>query len=336
MGQSNFSIELSNRRAASARCGLKVILAAALACSSQAGLAGSGAGAAPSKPSKAAPLDPRLRLEAIGYRLSRANAGHCTVPDMLTGLMLHNVGGYDRVDRADIMAAYGMTLGFGVLQVVPGSAAARAGFQQDDELVTLDGADLTTFAADAVGDRGSYARTERMITLLQQKLSRGPAQLGVRRGGAPISLTLSGEPGCGGRFAVLHDRALNAWSDGRYVAVTDRMMSFVQDDAELAFIVAHEMAHNLLHHADQTKGISRLFAEFGFGAKRIKSAEVAADGLAVDLLAQAGYSLTAPEQVLRRLAPGQALNLGITHPGITRRIAIVRLAATRVQLARSN
>ena len=283
-----------------------------------------------------AELDPGLRLETIGYRLSRANAAKCAVPEMLTGLMLHNLGGYDEADRAHIQEAYGLTGGFGVLHVVAGSAAALAGITEDDEIVSLNGTDLAAFAKDAVTNRGSFERTERLVTLLQQSLGQGPATLGIRRNGVLRRIQLRGELGCGVRFAVLHSGSLNAWSDGRYVAVTDRMMRFTSDDAELAFVVAHEMSHNMLHHAAQDGKISRLFAEFGIGAKQLKASEVAADAMAVDLLANAGFSLAAPERILRRLAPTQVLNLGITHPRISRRIQIVRSAVAQLLLARND
>ena len=283
-----------------------------------------------------AELDPGLRLETIGYRLSRANAAKCAVPEMLTGLMLHNIGGYDEADRAHIQEAFGLTGGFGVLHVVAGSAAALAGIAEDDELVSLNGTDLAAFAKDAVTNRGSFERTERLVTLLQQSLGQGPATLGIRRNGAVRRVQLHGEQGCGGRFAVLHSGSLNAWSDGRYVAVTDRMMRFTSDDAELAFIVAHEMSHNLLHHAAQAGGTSRLLAEFGFGAKQLKASEVAADAMAVDLLANAGFSLAAPERILRRMAPTQVLSLGITHPRISQRIKIVRSAIAQRLMAQSD
>ena len=279
--------------------------------------------------SSIANVDTELRLETIGYRLSHANAALCPQPEMLTGLMLHNIGGYNRTDRPEISARYDLTYGFGVLHVVAGSAAALAGLSGGDEIVSLNGTTLAGFGQDLVGKQGSYDRTDRFESVLAAALRAGPTILGIRRGHQQISLPLHVEQGCGGQFAVMRNSALDAWSDGRYVAVTDRMMDFVSDDAELAFVVAHEMAHNILHHADQTKGINRLFAEFGFGARKLKAAEIEADNLAVELMARAGFDVTAPERLLRRFATVRSMDLSITHPGISRRIAIVKTAAAR-------
>ncbi len=90
------------------------------------------------------------------------------------------------------------------------------------------------------------------------------------------------------------------------------------------------MAHNILNHADRMKGMAGLFAQFGIGTGRIKASEIEADMLAVELMASAGYDLAAPERFLRRAAKSRRLDLPITHPGISRRIRIVREAAARI------
>ena len=108
------------------------------------------------------------------------------------------------------------------------------------------------------------------------------------------------------------------------------MLRFADSDQELAFVVAHEMAHNILGHADEDSGSRGLFAELGFGAKRIKVSEMEADAFAVELLAGAGYDLTAPESFLRHSAKLRRWDLATTHPGTSRRIAIVNAAAKKV------
>lgn len=282
----------------------------------------------PSRPAMAN-ADAGLRLETIGYRLSRANAALCSQPDMLTGLILHHIGGYNRTDRAEVSARFDLTYDFGMLHVEPGRFSAKGGLVDGDEIVSLYGTNLAAFGQDMIGKQGSYERTDRFLSALASALRSGPTILGIRRGHEQISLPLHLEPSCGGRFAVKRDSALDAWSYGRYVAVTDRMIDFVSDYAELAFVVAHEMAHNILHHADQTKRISRIFAQFGFGARELKAAEIEADGLAVELMARAGYDVSAPERSLQRLATGRSMDLSVTHPKISCRIAIVKTAAAR-------
>jgi Peptidase family M48/PDZ domain len=273
--------------------------------------------------------DPALRLETIGYRLALANAQLCDRPEMLSGLRLHNIGAYAKGSRAMITKIYGLSYGFGVLNIVPDSAADVAGIAPGDEILTVNGYNLAGFATELIGERATYDRTERFVGFLDQALRSGPASLEIRRGLARFTVSLTGAEGCGGKFAFLRRRELNAWSDGRTVAVTSRMMEFVPDNEELAFVVAHEMAHNILRHAEKLAGSSTLLMQFGFGTRRVKSSEIEADALAIELMARAGFDLNAPERLLRRASKGRSLDLAITHPGTSRRIGIVNEARAK-------
>ena len=273
--------------------------------------------------------DPALRLEAIGYRLALANAKLCDQPEMLSGLMVHNIGAYAKAGRPTIKNIYGLSYGFGVLNIVQGSAADAAGIAAGDEIIAVNGYSLAGFATELIGDRATYDRTAKFVGFLEQSLRRGPATLEVRRGLAQFAVSLTGAEGCSGRFAFLRRRELNAWSDGRTVAVTSQMMEFVPDNQELAFVVAHEMSHNILRHAEKLEGSSTLLMQFGLGARRVKASEIEADTLAIELMVRAGFDLNAPERLLRRTSKGRSLDLAITHPGTSRRIDIVNAARAK-------
>jgi hypothetical protein len=248
--------------------------------------------------------------------------------------MLHDIAAYDLAFRPAVAKGYGLTYGFGVRAIAPESSGARAGLERNDEIVAVNGQDMKDFASQVVGNEASYDRTERFVTFMAGELAKGPARLTVRRGDAMVTLTLVGEAGCGGRFTVAPGRDLNAWADGEYVAVTTRMMRYAKNDDELAFVVAHEMSHNILHHDEHANGASGLLAELGFGARGIKADETAADAYAVRLLAAAGYDLSAPERFLRRTTKFRWLDLATTHPGVGRRVAIVRNAIVQMNAGR--
>jgi Zn-dependent protease with chaperone function len=270
------------------------------------------------------------RLNAVGYRLATANGPRCERPEMFTGIQFHELGGYPAAQRDGVAAASGLGWGFGVLDLVPGSTAELAGLRQGDELVSLDGESLETFRRDLVADPGRYDRIAALVARLDQRLAEGPAQITVRRSGQLTDLQLTAKPACGGRTVYFDKRSLNAWSDGRYVAVTARMMELARDDDELAFVVAHEMAHNMLDHARTLADTSPLLAEFGFGSGRVKRAEIAADELAVALMASAGMDLGAPQRLLQRARKLRPFDLSLSHPGIGRRIRITQTVATRI------
>ncbi|MDE8652540.1 M48 family metalloprotease [Novosphingobium album (ex Liu et al. 2023)] len=276
-------------------------------------------------------IDNELRLHAIAYRLGTANAARCTAPAMLTGMILHDVGAYDAGTRAAISQRRGLTYGFGVRKFVPGSPADHAGIRPDDEIVAVNGTDLRDFATDAIAARGSYDRVARFEDFLSAALRDGPATLRIRHGSDQRDVTMTGEAACGGEPVLVNSGELNAWSDGKYVAVTTRMLAMAGDDAELSFVVAHEMAHNALRHAERLGHFSPLLAEFGLGAGKVKQTEIEADKLAVEMMASAHYDLAAPERLLRHVGKFDFLDLATTHPAIGKRIEMANTMRHQIE-----
>ena len=290
----------------------------------------------------AAPISPDvvrsadLRLAAIGYRLAHVNAALCDRSEMMTGLAMHDAGGYAPATRKGGLDALGLTTGFGVLSITADSAAARAGILSGDEILKVNDVDLATFRTDQISARASYDRMDSFLMFLSDALQQGPVAIVVRRGTTLQTLSLSGDAGCGGQFTVQPGKALNAWSDGKYVAVTTGLMNRVSNDNELAFVIAHEMAHNILRHREQLEGRSALFAQLGIGAGKVKATEVEADSYAIKLMAGAGFDLEGAGQFLASFSKARWMDLPITHPGIRRRIEIVNAAIASVRNNQNN
>ena len=282
-----------------------------------------------------ATLAPDYRLEIIGFKLATSNPALCDKADMLTGMMLHDEGGFSENVRDRAKARYALEFGFGVVQVVPGSPAAAVGLQRGDEIVAINGVSMSSFARNLVKRGASYDRTQRFLNTLDAQLRQGPALLVVERDGAEREVSLTGAPGCGGHQVLIDSNELNAWSDGTYVAVTSRMVGFADSDDELAFVVAHEMAHNILKHSKKFGLGKQILAEFGIGSNKLRKAELAADALAIEIMAAAGYDLNAPEMLLRRSARHNPLNLSLSHPGANRRIAATQNTRGRIAVRRA-
>lgn len=272
------------------------------------------------------------RLALVGYRLASANADRCDVPMMITGLTLHDLAGYGLRERP-LVQARGLGTGFAVRAVVAGSAADRAGLLVGDELVAINGRDVTALGAALIRSRATYKRVELFNSALDTMLSAGPAVLTVQRGTTRREIVLTGDRGCGGTATLQPGSAVNAWADGRYVAVTTRALDVAAADDELAFVVAHEMAHNMLHHRSSEGRGSSLFPRTR-RTTGVKQAEIEADELALRLIARAGYDTAAPERFLRRVAPARWTDLSITHPSIGRRIQLVNAVRDEIDRAR--
>lgn len=140
---------------------------------------------------------------------------------------------------------------------------------------------------------------------------------------------MAGQPGCPATATLIPGDAVNAWADGARIVVSEGLFRRCGSDADLALIVAHEMAHNLLHHrqrlaalgvaADPSAPVSAA------AAVQVRETEEEADRLAVQLVSEAGYDLSGAESFMRGLmTSGRAV--AATHPAPTRRLALLRAA----------
>jgi hypothetical protein len=280
------------------------------------------------------------RVAAVAYQIAIAAGRLCSDSFPVTGLLLHHLPEYDRSDRADYVRAYGLDRGPGVLSVVEGSPAAAAGLRAGDVLLAVNG---TTFPSPAAmareRDRRRWrAMAERSEALLEDQLQQGPAALAVLRGGETLRLTLGSRPGCPMRVRLARSAQNNAFSDGRYVIMTSSLLDFLESDDELAAVLAHELAHNLLGHKQQLREQRvphGLLRGFGKNAGRVRATEEEADRLSARLLWAAGYDLSAPVTLWRRYeARFGGPQLFRTHPGAAARerqwneaVAALRIAA---------
>jgi predicted Zn-dependent protease len=106
------------------------------------------------------------------------------------------------------------------------------------------------------------------------------------------------------------------------------MLRMARSDDEIAFVVAHEMSHNLLGH-------SRSAASQIFGGRR---SEIAADQMAVGLMTYAGYQPAGGISFLQTARRRFWWSFSLDHPGFGSRIravtaAISALPASRWQVA---
>ncbi len=151
-------------------------------------------------------------------------------------------------------------------------------------------------------------------------------------------------------FKVLRGREVNAVSlPGGFIYATEGLVRFVRSDAELAFVMAHEVGHVAARHhvtmierhflfgliaslllggdttAAQIAEIVRFFLSRGFS----REFEFEADRLAVSYAHRAGYDASAALGFMRRLRasgeadPGRYEVLLRTHPGLTDRMVRV-------------
>lgn len=75
----------------------------------------------------------------------------------------------------------------------------------------------------------------------------------VQQSGTVICQQIYGpKRACSFSFALADQDVLNAWADGKGVYITPKMVSFASTDEELANVLSHEYAHNILQHPQST------------------------------------------------------------------------------------
>ncbi|HEY0627264.1 MAG TPA: M48 family metalloprotease [Allosphingosinicella sp.] len=275
------------------------------------------------------------RVATIGHRLARANLDLCAARTMpLSGLLLHSLDQYGAEARADAAAAFGLGEAPVVLAVVPDSAAARAGLQPGDALLSVAG---KSFPLGKLSRKGSYKRVQALEEHLLSSLGAGPVTVEYARGSVRGAATLAPEQGCLSRVQLVPGAKLNARADGTYVQVTSRLVDFVKSDDELALVVAHEMAHNILSHRtrlDAQKVSRGILKTFDGSAGKIKATEVEADYLALYLMARAGYDVNAAPGFWKRFGPGGIFEIFAdgTHPGKGSRIEAAERTIAEIRL----
>jgi predicted Zn-dependent protease len=151
-------------------------------------------------------------------------------------------------------------------------------------------------------------------------------------------INLTPPPVCASEFAISTGGKADAGADGQAVRVSVRLAEFTPGEHEFAFIVAHELAHNILGHrarldaANVKRGLGRMF---GKSKKLIRETEAEADRLAIWLMANAGFkpeaSLGFIERYDKTFGPG--IFSDGTHMGWKERRAIMQEELAKLKLS---
>lgn len=87
------------------------------------------------------------------------------------------------------------------------------------------------------------------------------------------------------------DPVVNAWTDGDHITFTTGMLKFTENEDEIANILAHEMAHEMLKHV-QDEGSTVL---------SVTDREAHADKMGTYLLLRAGYNICTGKEIWKKL-----------------------------------
>lgn len=288
------------------------------------------AAAAPAEaaPSLATPAD-RL-VSDIAFRLASTGRSRCPLARRTSGLTLRHLGQYEAADRPAIVAI-GLDRGPAVLAVAAGSPAATADIRPGDILLAVAGAPPPPEDATLPFD-AKRARTNADAVLALVAESGAPSvELRLLRDGQALTATLRPIEACRSIVHLARSDQRNAYADGAHVFVTTRMVADARGEDEVAFVIAHEMAHNALGHAAAMRraGVRRGLARtLGRSGTTLREAERAADRLGTELMLDAGYDPVAGAEILHRLGgPDLGIAFLAAHDAASARIDAIRAIA---------
>jgi len=195
-------------------------------------------------------VERRIKLSRIYTPLRIANADICGQSvSPVTGITGIDGQSLDIELRAIAQRVHGLSDGIKILDIVPESPASQAGLLPGDVIAG---------AAKGVGvvPNGWTWNGLTILDLIKviESSNGEPITLLVRRGANTFPLALT--PRFGYRYPIelKADDSLNAHADGTKIVVHTGTFNHVPDDRQLAFLIAHELAHNILEHVQKMQG----------------------------------------------------------------------------------
>jgi len=301
-----------------------------------AGIASATHAATPVTPAgQASPLDAIRavdgRVATIGHRLAVANLAWCGRTEWRHGLVVLELSEIAPRLRADVQRAFGRVDGLGIMGLAANGPAARAGLRANDVIAGFDGGALP-----ATGDLESRRRA--WSEAMTAAFADGSAAVEILRAGARLTVTVQAERGCATIFQAVPRRSRNANADGATVNINAGLIDYAQDEAELAAVMAHEFAHNVLRHRDRLNaaGVARGVMGVGRDSRSIRETEIEADRLGVYLMERAGYDPQAAVRFWTRFGP-HPLNFlrSRDHPGWRERVRLIEAEIAKIAAARA-
>jgi predicted Zn-dependent protease len=163
---------------------------------------------------------------------------------------------------------------------------------------------------------------------------------------------------CGGNAIAIKSNELNAWTNGRNISITSSMLRFATSDEELALVIGHEMAHNIMGHIQAQRTNAAMGSIFGalfdivaatqgvntngdftraggeIGAMQFSQEfELEADYVGLYLMARSGIPMDGALEFWRRMAAEDPdmIQFASSHPTAPRRFVGLESALQEIE-----
>ena len=259
------------------------------------------------------------RVADTAWRIASRNTDSCPKLWASFGVSLHHISQYEPAYHAAAQAAFGLDDTFpSILAVAEGSPASAAGLKPNDTLRAVNGADLADKGRGQTS-AASYDAVSAAMTALEALPEQREAILSIARGGQRLEVNVSPQNVCRSRVELAPGNAINANANGLVAQISGRLVDWVESDDELALVIAHEMAHNLLDHPkrlNEKSALSGLATSLGLAGRAQRQMEMEADRMGIVMAAGAGYNYKIAPDFWARLNSNSPLAsfLATTHP----------------------
>jgi membrane-associated protease RseP (regulator of RpoE activity) len=259
------------------------------------------------------------RVADTSWRIASRNADTCPKLWAALGVSLHDVSQYEPAYRAAAQAAFGLDDSYpSILAVAKGSPASAGGLEPNDRLRAVNGVDLSG-SNPRQTSAASYDAVSAAMAALEALPEKSAAVLSIERGDQRLEVSVTPQNVCRSRVELAPGNAINANANGLVAQISGRLVNWVQSEDELALVIAHEMAHNLLDHPkrlSEKSALSGLATSLGLSGRAQRQMELDADRMGIIMAASAGYNYKIAPDFWARLnsnAPLAAF-LATSHP----------------------
>jgi len=204
-------------------------------------------------------LDQLNRVNKIATKIRISNADLCEdFSSPYYGFDVWTIQDYkkaNQIERRVLNNTYKLRENLKIMYVAEGSPAEKAGLMFGDEIDEIDGKKIST---------GYLTDIRKGFNELIEQSKGNPITMKVWRDQSFVDLTLNPIKACKSSAFVDFGNEINAYADGQNIFIARGMLNFVQNDLELATVVSHEIAHNVMHHIDAKKQNATIAGVFGF------------------------------------------------------------------------
>jgi hypothetical protein len=257
-------------------------------------------------------VETQRRIEDVSFRLMTAAADFCgDRQGAAWGFTVANRYSFGDAMIEAASAAFQLDSSAKVLSVTDGSPAHRAGLIEGDIITRVNGVPVKP---------GRNAAS----TVSQAVEKAGLDGLNMNIGGAnPRRVRIDPVVACNYSIEVLNSDKVNAYADGDRLRITKGMLWFARAESELAMVLSHELAHNIMGHAGT-------FASMFYDKK---SREADADYVGLYIMARGGFKIEEAPIFWRRIAAAfpRMIESSSSHPLMPARFVAIRKTTEEIR-----